>query len=58
MLRRALRDYDLSALALAGAARRDPTIASHLQRAGFEPAFEDAEYTLWVRPSDTPGYSK
>jgi hypothetical protein len=51
LLVRAIRDYDLAALALAGATRSAPSLKNALRRSGFEPTFEDAHYTLWVAAS-------
>ena len=42
LLVRAIRDYDLAALALAGATRSAPSLTNALRRSGFEPTFEDA----------------
>ena len=55
LLVRAIRDYDLTALALAGATRSAPSLASALRRAGFEPTFEDAHYTPWASKPTSPG---
>ena len=58
LLARAIGDYDLAAVALAATPRSNPSLTNALRRAGFEPQFEDAHYTLWVQPPAPSSDSK
>lgn len=50
VLRKAIADYELVAVGLAGSARSGTPIDDALVGAGLERVFDDAHYTLWTRP--------
>ena len=50
-IRRAIDDYDLAAVGLAGTALVDDALAAALREAGFERVWLDGDHALWARPA-------